>query len=172
MSLFDALNAAYAQELFERYAHNPDSVPAGWREIFDRADSADLEGLMVPEGIAEDHLHIVAPTQPAVAPACPPVFADGSRQHGLPTPVGSVATAAPLAPATQLLSAVARATAYAQAFRDHGHQLASVDPLGSEPPGHPQLDPQFFGTTMEELAEIPAHVVFGAGHNESLAQRP
>ena len=46
-----------------------------------------------------------------------------------------------------------------QAFRDHGHQLARIDPLGSEPAGHPQLTPAFFGTSMEELAELPASLV-------------
>lgn len=165
MSLFDALNAAYAQELFERYARNPDSVPAGWREIFDRADQSDLQGLFLPEGMAENGLH--APVQPAVAPVAAPFTPEPS-----PSPASEAApaaAAAPVAPATQLLSAVARATAYAQAFRDHGHQLAEIDPLGSPPPGHPQLDPEFFGTTLDELAEIPANVVFGNGHDESLA---
>ncbi len=162
MSLFDALNAAYAQELFELYARDPDSVPAGWREIFDRADRDDLKGLFLPEGMSENGLQMVAPTQPAVAPLARP-FSSADQ------PATAATRPPPVAPATQLLSAVARATAYAQAFRDHGHQLAQVDPLGSEPPGHPQLDPQFFGTTMEELAEIPAHVVFGSGHDESLA---
>ncbi len=174
MSLFDALNAAYAQELFERYARNPDSVPSGWKEIFDRADKSDLEGLLLPEALSENGLNMVAHPQPAVAPLARPFLPDTVETP--PTSPESVAPTvptaptAPIAPATQLLSAVARATAYAQAFRDHGHQLARVDPLGSEPPGHPQLDPQFFGTTMEELSEIPAHVVFGSGHDESLAE--
>ena len=71
----------------------------------------------------------------------------------------------------ETLSLVARATAFAQAFRDHGHQLANIDPLGSEPPGHPQLDPAFFGTSIDELSRIPAHIVFeGAPPSESLAE--
>jgi 2-oxoglutarate dehydrogenase E1 component len=54
---------------------------------------------------------------------------------------------------------VSRAAALVQAFREHGHQLARIDPLGSVPPGHPQLSPAFFGTSMEELAELPASLV-------------
>ncbi|MEQ1858188.1 MAG: 2-oxoglutarate dehydrogenase E1 component, partial [Longimicrobiales bacterium] len=46
-----------------------------------------------------------------------------------------------------------------QAFREHGHQLARLDPLGGDPPGHPQLSPAFFGTSMEELASLPASLV-------------
>jgi 2-oxoglutarate dehydrogenase E1 component len=46
-----------------------------------------------------------------------------------------------------------------QAFREHGHQLARLDPLGDDPPGHPQLSPAFFGTSMEELAGLPASLV-------------
>ncbi|HUF75836.1 MAG TPA: 2-oxoglutarate dehydrogenase E1 component [Longimicrobiales bacterium] len=57
------------------------------------------------------------------------------------------------------LPVVSRAAALVQAFRDHGHQLARLDPLGSEPPGHPQLSPAFFGTSMEELGTLPASLV-------------
>ncbi len=61
----------------------------------------------------------------------------------------------------ELLHLVARATALVQAFRDHGHQLARIDPLGSDPPGHPQLDPSFFGTSMEQLEALPASTILG-----------
>ena len=65
-----------------------------------------------------------------------------------------------------LLRLVARATALVHAFRDHGHQLARIDPLGSDPPGHPQLDPSFFGTSMEELEALPASAILGEGGDE------
>ena len=70
----------------------------------------------------------------------------------------------------RLLPVVARAAAFVQAFRAHGHQLARLDPLGSEPPGHPQLDPSFFGTSMDELEALPASVVSEAWQGESLAE--
>ena len=66
----------------------------------------------------------------------------------------------------ELLHLVARATALVQAFRDHGHQLARIDPLGSEPPGHPQLDPSFFGTSMEQLEALPASTILGEEGDE------
>jgi 2-oxoglutarate dehydrogenase E1 component len=70
----------------------------------------------------------------------------------------------------RLLPLIARAAALIQAFRDHGHQLARIDPLGSEPPGHPQLDPSFFGTSLEELSEVPTSLVLDDGGDEPLTE--
>jgi len=67
----------------------------------------------------------------------------------------------------ELLPAVSRATALVQAFRDHGHKLAHIDPLGSEPPGHPQLSPAFFGTSTEELKELPASLIIAENGDPS-----
>jgi 2-oxoglutarate dehydrogenase E1 component len=115
-----------------------------------------------------------ASSPPAPAPAAPATFPDGAARptalEVVPTdhasgPIGASATQ--LRPVTpdahehlrRVLPVVSRATALVQAFREHGHQLARIDPLGSVPPGHPQLSPAFFGTTMEELAELPATLV-------------
>lgn len=65
---------------------------------------------------------------------------------------------------------VSRAAALIQAFRDHGHQLAQIDPLGSAPPGHPQLNPAFFGTSMEDLALLPASLVLEGDGERSVAE--
>ena len=70
----------------------------------------------------------------------------------------------------RLLQLAAWASALAQSFREHGHQLAKLDPLGSEPPGHPQLDPSFFGTTMEEMEAIPAFIIEPRWGSEPLPQ--
>jgi len=48
--------------------------------------------------------------------------------------------------------------------------MARLDPLGSDPPGHPQLDPGFFGTSMEELEQIPASVIDPRWGEEPLAE--
>jgi len=75
----------------------------------------------------------------------------------------------------RILPVVSRAAALVQAFRDHGHALARIDPLGGEPAGHPQLNPAFFGTSVDELAELPASLVLDdceEGHSmaDALAQ--
>ena len=166
-TLFDSQNAAYAQAMFEEYARNPESVPAEWRKLFENgANLAVAEGLLVPDQLTDSrpaHLEAAAP-----APAAPTPAAPAPPPPAPPAPPPAVsAPAEPAAPPTdpsehlrQVLPAVSRATALVQAFRDHGHQLASIDPLGSDPPGHPQLSPAFHGTSTEELGQLPASLLF------------
>ena len=165
--VFDQQNAAYVQLLYEDYARNPESVPEVWRDFFRRGpDDAQAAGLLVPEGVETNG----RPDSPRSGPA--PAHRDGGTSG---SPV-----AAPVRDAQEdgreiqrlraLLPTVARAASFVQAYRDHGHTLAQIDPLGSEPPGHPQLDPGFFGTSMEELQQVPASVVMdGARADESVA---
>jgi len=135
--LFDSLNTAYAQAMFEEYARNPEGVPAEWRSLFEtQGERAVAEGLFVPDQLNDNR---PAALEAAPLPPSPSSQAADHLRRALPV--------------------VSRATALVQAFRDHGHQLARIDPLGSEPAGHPQLTPAFFGTSMEELAELPASLV-------------
>jgi 2-oxoglutarate dehydrogenase E1 component len=137
---FDSQNAAYAQALYEEFARNPEAVPESWRTFFARGTgAAEAAGLLVPESLSGNG-GVVAPAPPAARPSEVPASADAARLE-------------------RLLPVVARATSFVQAFRDHGHMLAHIDPLGSDPPGHPQLDPSFFGTSMEELEEVPASII-------------
>ncbi|MEQ9397598.1 MAG: 2-oxoglutarate dehydrogenase E1 component [Longimicrobiales bacterium] len=146
---FDSQNAAYAQAMFEDFARNPNSVPEGWRRFFEDGGARALaEGLFVPEQLNGHRTS--APAAPTAAPDAP-----------VPPSLRSAAES-PSEAAEHLRAAlpvVSRAAALIQAFRDHGHRLARIDPLGSEPPGHPQLTPSFFGTSMEELSELPASLV-------------
>ncbi len=41
-------------------------------------------------------------------------------------------------------------------YRTHGHLAARLDPLGSEPPGDPALDPAFVGLDERAIAAVPA----------------
>jgi 2-oxoglutarate decarboxylase len=153
---FDSQNAAYAQALYEEFARNPEGVPEQWRDFFALGPHVAAEaGLIVPDGLPES---------------------GRGRVHEIRAEATSPVVAAELSAARQevdkmrrLLRVVARATQFIQAYRDHGHQLSTIDPLGSEPPGHPQLDPSFFGTTVEELSDLPASLVFENGPDESLA---
>jgi len=149
--LFDGYNAGYAQELFERYARDPSSVPPEWREVFSRGlDELVADGLIVPEALRMNGGIAAAVPQPT-----PEVTAAASDTAG-----GLVSP----------LPAIARATSLIQAFRDHGHQLAIVDPLGSEPPGHPQLDPAYFGTSIQDLRAIPTSLVLEGGGDAPLSE--
>jgi multifunctional 2-oxoglutarate metabolism enzyme len=113
--------------------------------------------------------------------------ADGFYEHvagslGLPDRVGSTGTAAgaapqaleqaleqPLEQPSAALAEVAAAMALVRSYRNFGHRAARLDPLGSEPPADPSLDPQSWGLSEDALVRIPASVVPVDVPGESLA---
>ena len=85
---------------------------------------------------------------------------------------GAAAVSAPVTaaagPAPQRLTApasadalvhVAAGMALVKAHRTHGHLAATLDPLGSAPPGDPALEPATVGLSAEALGTIPAAVL-------------
>ena len=78
---------------------------------------------------------------------------------GAPGVNGGAPAAAPVAPSSAQLRAAFAAGELVDAYRLHGHRAAHVDPLGSEPVGHPMLDPAFHGTTEAELAQVSADLL-------------
>ncbi len=158
---FDQQNAGYVQLLYQEFTKNPDAVPESWREFFRQGPEAlSRAGLLPPEGVAQP-----SPPPPRPGPAHPREEEPERTREGAPEEPGKDAEET-----RRLLQRVGRAASLVQAFREHGHQLARLDPLGSDPPGHPQLDPSFFGTTMEELEEIPADVLDSRWGKEPLSQ--
>src|SRR6266571_1003329 len=57
------------------------------------------------------------------------------------------------------LKHVAAAMALVKAIRHFGHLAARLDPLASDPPGDPALDPGPLGLTPEIMARVPAEVL-------------
>lgn len=55
-----------------------------------------------------------------------------------------------------ILRKVAGAASLADAIRAYGHLAVAIDPLGTAPPGAPELTPEFHGLTDADLAGIPA----------------
>src|SRR6266508_2885698 len=134
----DALNAGFAGQLLEQYLESPDSVPAEWRALFESGEVLPglpgLARLLERAGTGNGQ----AETAPALLPAAAPTTADA-----------------------ELLGGVAAATALVRAYRTHGHLAARLDPLGSEPPGDPALEPELLipPLTPELQARIPAGVL-------------
>ncbi len=95
-----------------------------------------------------------------------------------PAPSAPMPSAAPLAAASaqgtapdeQMLQAVQAASTLVHRFRSHGHLAARLDPLGSEPEGEPQLDPETAGLTPQVMAQIPARVLRMYVPGETLAE--
>ena len=101
----------------------------------------------------------------SVDPAWRAVLERGGPDSGL---IGSV-TSNGAAPAEAHLIAARAAGELVDAFRLHGHRAARLDPLGSSPPGHPQLDPGFHGITSPELERVPASMVGLESFGETIA---
>ena len=53
------------------------------------------------------------------------------------------------------------ASKHVRHIRDFGHRAAHLDPLGSEPPGDPTLDPKFYRITDEDLETLPTLIIGG-----------
>jgi 2-oxoglutarate dehydrogenase E1 component len=144
----DGLNAGFARDLLEDYLENPDAVPSEWRELFESGKSdlvathPGLTRLLERAGNGNAPVAPPAPPAPAAAPAPAPAAE--------PQPVTD-----------ELLGAVAAAMALVKAHRMHGHLAAHLDPLGSEPPGDPALEPERLipKLTPELQARVPASVL-------------
>ncbi|MDH3427482.1 MAG: thiamine pyrophosphate-dependent enzyme, partial [Gemmatimonadota bacterium] len=82
----------------------------------------------------------------------PPSLADPSSNGAPPAVDAVVAT-------HHLLRSAAAAGALTEDYRTLGHLLVPVDPLGSEPPGHPAVQLAFHGVSESDLAEVPAAAI-------------
>ena len=157
----DGLNTGYAALLLEQYLDNPSAVPSEWRALFESAPEAVLQmqpGLArLLELIEEEGTNGHQPAAIGQPPAAPepqaPVAAPGAEADG------------------ELIGGVAAAMSLVKAFRTHGHLAARIDPLGSEPPGDPALEPERLvpKLTPELMARIPARLLRLSVDAETLA---
>ena len=147
---FEDLNSGFIQELFEQYLAAPETVDPAWRALFEQA----------PETLAES-----SPVVQRVRELYPGAVNGGNGAH-------AQAPAETVAPSAQLLGAVAAAMALIKAHRMHGHLAARLDPLGSEPPGDPALEPERLEPrlTPELQAQVPARVLRVHVPGETLAE--
>ena len=56
----------------------------------------------------------------------------------------------------ELLTYMSAGMSMVKSYRTHGHLAAKLDPLGSEPPGDPALDPSFLELDEHALESVPA----------------
>jgi 2-oxoglutarate dehydrogenase complex dehydrogenase (E1) component-like enzyme len=145
----DGLNTGYAALLLEQYLDNPGAVPEEWRDLFESE----------PEVLLQRH--------PGLARLLERAAADGDG-HAAPVATPQPAPAPEPAPAPavteedkELLGGIAAAMSLIKAIRMHGHLAARLDPLGSEPPGDPALEPERLipKLTPELQARIPASLL-------------
>src|SRR6202162_1244629 len=148
----DGLNTGYAALLLEQYLDNPSAVPSEWRALF---ESAPEELLATQPGLARllERLELNGGNghAPIVEPSPAPALV-------APAPAAPTPPAVTPAPDDELIGGVAAAMSLVKAHRTHGHLAAHLDPLGSEPPGDPALEPERLipKLTPELMARIPA----------------
>ena len=139
----DGLNTGYAALLLEQYLDNPAAVAEEWRDLF------------------ESHPEVLLERQPGLARLLSQYQTDGDRNGEVEVPVAAPEPAeAPVAD-PELLGGIAASMALVKAIRMHGHLAARLDPLGSEPPGDPALEPERLTPklTPELQARIPAKLL-------------
>jgi len=166
---------AFLEELFDHYQHDPASVEPEWRAYFDSL----MAGRAQPQ--AAPSPAITPPAGNGQAATSPPAHRNGVRPRAdrIVTPDGIASAhavamangevALPEAPAGEAmplpLPPVAQGTqgeervAFLQdrvdqlvrAYRVRGHLMAEIDPLGRPRPGLPELDPDFYHLTEEDM---------------------
>ncbi len=139
------INAGFIQELFTEYLEAPESVDPAWRDVFESPDAQLVQGHPLIERLRELYPGVVDGDGRALAAEAPP---------------------------TVLLGAIAAAMALVKAHRTHGHLAARLDPLGSEPPGDPALDPESLEPklTPELQSQVPARLLRVHVPGETLAE--
>src|SRR6185312_2173776 len=154
----DGLNTGYAALLLEQYLDNPGAVPEEWRDLF------------------ESEPEVLLRRQPGLARLLERAAADGDgRRHAAapppPPPAPSPAQTRESEEDLELLGGIAAAMALVKAIRMHGHLAARLDPLGTEPPGDPALEPERLTPklTPELQARIPAPLLRLHVEGETLA---
>jgi 2-oxoglutarate dehydrogenase E1 component len=68
-------------------------------------------------------------------------------------------TSSDASPGLRQLRAARAAGELVDAYRLHGHRAAHLDPLGTTPPGHPMLEPEFHGISLPDLETVPSALI-------------
>ncbi|MEN8143524.1 MAG: 2-oxoglutarate dehydrogenase E1 component [Gemmatimonadota bacterium] len=100
----------------------------------------------------------------------PPSLVDMLESGAAGVAPGSAAAGAGLAGAAaseDRLRLAAVAGALVEDYRAQGHLDVQLDPLGSPPPGHPSLKPEFHGISEQELGSLPAAAIGLERHGSS-----
>ena len=149
-------NVGYVLELYERYQRDAKSVDPATRAFFDQI-STQGDGAIALATLAR-------PTGPLSIPA----GGNGAKLTVQTPAVDGVAPTGNIAPAPEVTISremalrVVAAARLARSIRQYGHLAAQIDPLGELRPGDPMLEPATHHITYEDLATLPASIVWPA----------
>jgi len=157
-SFLQGHNAEYIEQLYARYANDPNAVDEGWRAFF--RQMGDDEVSVKREAAGPSWARADWPPQPAdelthaldgMWPAPMPAKAKetGDKIKAKADAMGVVVTDDAIRQA--VLDSI-RALMLIRAYRIRGHLAAQLDPLGMRNPApHPELDPKSYGFTEADM---------------------
>ncbi len=123
----DPENLTFAEELYEHFLKDPDSVPADWREYFRNLRQLDDGGFRTePSFRARSIFHPATDGQPK----------SESKQD------------------LEFARLQDRVDQLLRAYRTRGHMIAQIDPLGRPRPTPPELQPYCYGFTEEDMNRV------------------
>ena len=154
-SFMQGANAEYLEQLYARYANDPEAVDAAWAEFFRALGDADLDVKAEAQGPSwaradwppmpnDDLTGALTGEWPAAeAKAAGKKIAEKAKEAGVPVSDEAVKRA--------VLDSI-RALMLIRAYRIRGHLVADLDPLGMRANvPHPELDPKTYGFTDADM---------------------
>ena len=124
-------NAAYVEELYELYLHDPNAVPDEWRTYFQKLPADGTSVTDVSHSTVRDHFVLLAKNQ----------------RRAQPVSAGSVST--------EHEKKQVEVLRLIQAYRMRGHQTAQLDPLGLWQRSSPSdLSIDHYGLTAADLDTV------------------
>ena len=121
-------NAAYVEELYELYLHDPNAVPEEWRTYFQKLPADGSATTDVSHSTIRDHFVLLAKNQ----------------RRAQPVSAGSVSS--------EHEKKQVEVLRLIQAYRMRGHQAAQLDPLGLwQRPAPADLSINHYGLTDADL---------------------
>src|SRR5437899_2335411 len=152
------VNQVFVEDQYERWRDNPGAVDPEWQQYFAR-----LAGISQPP----------PPVQTSVLSVPQPTTGNGNGNGSAAIALraegsfgGALLDLSASAPEAQRLDAEEKQEAVAElinAYRIRGHLFANIDPLGLLKPPPPELDPESFGLTEEDLEKPFATGDFDVG---------
>jgi len=155
-SFMQGANAAYLEQLYARYAADPNAVDDAWRRFFDTL--GDDESAVTREAAGPSWARADWPVMPNddLTAALTGEWAaePEARDAGRKIAAKAAETGVEVSDA-QVRRAVldsVRALMLIRAYRIRGHLIAELDPLGLRDHGHrPELDPKSYGFTEADM---------------------
>ncbi|MDA0837069.1 MAG: 2-oxoglutarate dehydrogenase E1 component [Planctomycetota bacterium] len=140
------LSLTYLEELYSQFVESPSSVPEDWRNYF--------KGVQAVTSTALNNQGRFGPSFEPFSIFNPPGGGqpvEERRNHVRHTGNGQ-GEELPSFPDNHA-ELQERVDQLVRAFRVRGHMIAMVDPLGRERPTPPELEPEFYGLSKEDLTQ-------------------